>query len=104
MIGWQINKFLKFAVSTYENNSIFWIQEKNSLQTKLRVFQHSGKIYCVKVSIRRMEEFIKGIGIDIPWYITAFYLVYKLSGVIPTSEESLQKARKISKNARTRYV
>jgi len=55
----------------------------------------------------QLEEiawFIKGVGEDIPWHITAFYPAYKLLDVPPTPVESLRMARDIGMKAGLRYV
>jgi pyruvate formate lyase activating enzyme len=54
--------------------------------------------------LRGIAEFIKSIGEDIPWNVTAFYPAYKLLDVPPTPVESLRKAREIGKKAGLRYV
>lgn len=54
--------------------------------------------------LRGIAEFIKGIGVDIPWHVTAFYPAYKLLDIPPTPVESLRKAREIGKKAGLRYV
>jgi pyruvate formate lyase activating enzyme len=48
--------------------------------------------------------FIKGVGEDIPWHVTAFYPAFKLLDVPPTSAESLRMARDIGMKAGLRYV
>ncbi|WP_347275771.1 AmmeMemoRadiSam system radical SAM enzyme [Candidatus Kuenenia sp.] len=54
--------------------------------------------------LRGIAEFIKGVGIDIPWHVTAFYPAYKLLDVSLTRVESLRNAREIGKKAGLRYV
>lgn len=54
--------------------------------------------------LRAIAEFIKGIGEDIPWHITAFYPAYKLPDVPPTTIESLRRAREIGIKAGLKYV
>ena len=54
--------------------------------------------------LRGIAEFIKGIGEDIPWHVTAFYPAYKLLDVPPTPVEALRKAREIGKKAGLRYI
>ena len=51
-----------------------------------------------------IAEFVKGIGEDIPWHITAFYPAYKFLDVPPTPVKSLRKAREIGKKVGLRYV
>lgn len=57
-----------------------------------------------KKQLRAIAEFIKGIGEDIPWHITAFYPAYKLPDVPPTTIESLRRAREIGIKAGLKYV
>ncbi len=54
--------------------------------------------------LKKIAGFIKNVGEDIPWHITAFYPAYKLLGVPPTPVESLRKARNIGMKAGLRYV
>ena len=54
--------------------------------------------------LKEIAEFIKRVGDEIPWHITAFYPAYKLLDVPPTPVESLRKAREIGLNAGLRYV
>jgi pyruvate formate lyase activating enzyme len=54
--------------------------------------------------LREIAEFIKSVGEDIPWHITAFYPAFKLRDVPPTPIESLRKARKIGMDVGLRYV
>jgi len=44
------------------------------------------------------------VGEDMPWHITAFYPAFKLPDVMPTTVESLRKARDIGIKAGLRYV
>ena len=57
-----------------------------------------------EIQLKEIAEFIKGVGDEIPWHITAFYPAYKLLDVPPTPVESLRKAREIGLNAGLRYV
>lgn len=54
--------------------------------------------------LRGIAAFIKGVGVGIPWHVTAFYPAYKLLDVPLTPVESLRKAREIGKKAGLRYV
>ena len=54
--------------------------------------------------LQEIAGFISGVGVDIPWHITAFYPSFKLPDVSPTSVESLRKAREIGIKAGLRYV
>lgn len=57
-----------------------------------------------KHQIEEIAGFIKGVGEDIPWHISAFYPTYKLLDVPPTPVESLRMARDIGLKAGLRYV
>ena len=46
----------------------------------------------------------KGVGIDIPWHVSAFYPAYKMLEYPPTPAATLRKAREIGLNAGLRYV
>jgi pyruvate formate lyase activating enzyme len=54
--------------------------------------------------LKQIAEFIKGIGADIPWHVSAFYPVYKMLDYPPTPAATLRKAREIGLNAGLRYV
>jgi len=54
--------------------------------------------------LKGIAGFIKDIGEDIPWHVTAFYPAFKLLDVLPTPVEALRKAREIGKKAGLRYV
>jgi pyruvate formate lyase activating enzyme len=54
--------------------------------------------------LKEIAEFIKKVGDEIPWHITAFYPAYKLLDVPPTPVESLRKARDIGLSSGLRYV
>jgi len=54
--------------------------------------------------LKEIARFIKNVGEDIPWHITAFYPAYKLKHVPPTPVESLRKAREIGLETGLRYV
>lgn len=53
---------------------------------------------------RGIAEFIKGLGVEIPWHISQFYPTYKLSDLPLTPVSSLRKAREIGLNVGLRYV
>lgn len=55
-------------------------------------------------NLRRIAEFIKDIGEEIPWHVSRFYPAYKLENLPPTPIETLNKARKIGLDAGLRYV
>ena len=54
--------------------------------------------------LKEIAKFIKNVGEDIPWHITAFYPAFKLQDVPPTPVESLRKAREIGLETGLRYV
>lgn len=55
--------------------------------------------------IKAIAEFIaKQASIDVPWHISRFYPQYKMDGLSPTSQEVLEKAYDIGKEAGLRYV
>ncbi|MCP4256312.1 MAG: AmmeMemoRadiSam system radical SAM enzyme [Planctomycetes bacterium] len=54
--------------------------------------------------LEEIAGFIRSVGEDIPWHITAFYPAFKLPDVTPTTVESLRKARDIGIKAGLRYV
>lgn len=53
---------------------------------------------------RGIAEFIKGVGVDIPWHISQFYPTYKLTNLPLTPVSTLQKAREIGLEVGLRYV
>jgi pyruvate formate lyase activating enzyme len=54
--------------------------------------------------LRQIAEFIKGVGVDIPWHVTAFYPAFKMLDYPPTPAATLKKAREIGLKAGLRYV
>ncbi|MCF6148728.1 MAG: AmmeMemoRadiSam system radical SAM enzyme [Candidatus Kuenenia sp.] len=54
--------------------------------------------------LKEIAGFIKSVGEEIPWHVTAFYPAYKLPDISPTSVESLRNSREIGKKAGLRYV
>ena len=54
--------------------------------------------------LKEIAEFIKGVGVDIPWHVTAFYPAYKMLDYSPTPVATLRKAREIGLSAGLRYV
>ncbi len=54
--------------------------------------------------LKEIAGFIKSVGEDIPWHVTAFYPAYKLPNVSPTPVESLRMARDIGMKTGLRYV
>ena len=53
---------------------------------------------------REIAEFIKSVGVDIPWHISQFYPTYKLTTIPPTPVSTLRKAREIGLETGLRYV
>ena len=48
--------------------------------------------------------FVKGVGADVPWHVSAFYPAYQLLDVPPTPVATLRRARDIGLEAGLRYV
>ncbi|MEM3737709.1 MAG: AmmeMemoRadiSam system radical SAM enzyme [Candidatus Bathyarchaeia archaeon] len=55
-------------------------------------------------NFRGIAEFIKSVGVEIPWHITQFYPAYKLAYLHPTPIMVLREARRIGLEAGLRYV
>ncbi|MGB2841284.1 MAG: AmmeMemoRadiSam system radical SAM enzyme [Halobacteriota archaeon] len=53
---------------------------------------------------RGVAEFIKSVGVDVPWHISQFYPTYKLTHLPPTPVTTLRKAREIGLEVGLRYV
>jgi len=53
--------------------------------------------------LRQVARFIKSVGEEIPWHVTAFYPAYKMRKP-PTPPETLRKAREIGLKEGLRYV
>ncbi|MHC1600292.1 MAG: AmmeMemoRadiSam system radical SAM enzyme [Candidatus Methanospirareceae archaeon] len=53
---------------------------------------------------RWIAEFIKSVGVDVPWHISQFYPAYKLPDLPPTPVTTLRKAREIGLDVGLRYV
>ena len=54
--------------------------------------------------LKQVARFIKSMGEEIPWHVTAFYPTYKLTKKPPTPTETLRKARKIGLEEGLKYV
>jgi pyruvate formate lyase activating enzyme len=54
--------------------------------------------------LKQIAEFIKGVGVDIPWHVSAFYPAYKMLDYPPTPAATLRRAREIGLEAGLRYV
>lgn len=57
-----------------------------------------------EADFRGIAEFIKSVGVDIPWHITQFYPTYKLSHLPHTPITTLREAREIGLKVGLRYV
>jgi pyruvate formate lyase activating enzyme len=54
--------------------------------------------------LQKIAEFIKEVGEEIPWHVSAFYPTYKLLDYPRTPAKTLHTAREIGLNAGLRYV
>ena len=54
--------------------------------------------------LRRIAEFIAGVGTDIPWHVTQFYPAYRLLDRPRTPVATLRRAREIGYEAGLQYV
>jgi pyruvate formate lyase activating enzyme len=54
--------------------------------------------------LRQMALFLKDIGPEIPWHLSAFFPAYKMMDAAPTDRETLLRAWHIGKDAGLRYV
>lgn len=54
--------------------------------------------------LRQIAEFIRTVGAEIPWHVSAFYPTHKLLDAPRTSAETLRRARQIGLEAGLRYV
>ena len=54
--------------------------------------------------LEQIASFIKDLGTDIPWHITAFHPTYRLTDQAPTPVSALMQARDIGIRAGLRYV
>jgi len=54
--------------------------------------------------LRRIAEFICSVAPEIPWHISRFYPAYEMVNWSPTELETLQRARRIGRQAGLRYV
>ena len=54
--------------------------------------------------LEQIASFIKDLGTDIPWHITAFHPTYRLTNQAPTPVSALMQAREIGIRAGLRYV
>jgi pyruvate formate lyase activating enzyme len=54
--------------------------------------------------LRQIALFLKDVGPEIPWHVTAFLPAYKMLEVAPTEHKTLLRAWQIGKEAGLRYV
>ncbi len=54
--------------------------------------------------LRKIAEFIKSVGEDIPWHVSRFHPTYRVNDIRATSVEMLRKASEIGKEVGLRYV
>lgn len=54
--------------------------------------------------LRQIALFLRGVGPEIPWHLSAFFPAYKMLGVKPTDRETLLRAWAIGKDVGLRYV
>lgn len=54
--------------------------------------------------LNSIAEFIASVGIEIPWHISRFHPDYKYLDSVPTTVETLRKAKKIGEDAGLRYI
>ena len=54
--------------------------------------------------LQGLAEFLACVSTDLPWHITAFYPVYKMEDVPPTSAEALRKGIKIGHEAGLEHI
>lgn len=55
-------------------------------------------------NLMRIAEFIRSVGVEIPWHVSRFSPAYQLIDLPPTPIETLRKAREIGLEAGLRYV
>ena len=54
--------------------------------------------------LEAIANFVKDVGEEIPWHVSAFYPAYKMLDIPRTPVETIQKARKIGLKVGLRYV
>ncbi len=52
----------------------------------------------------QIASFLRGVGEEVPWHLSAFFPAYRMKDVIPTKRDSLMRAWRIGKEAGLRYV
>jgi pyruvate formate lyase activating enzyme len=54
--------------------------------------------------LRRIAEFILGLGPEVPWHISRFYPTFQMNDLPPTSAESIRQGREIGLETGLKYV
>ncbi|MFM1891608.1 MAG: hypothetical protein RLZ44_685 [Pseudomonadota bacterium] len=54
--------------------------------------------------LRQIAEFVRSVGVEVPWHVTAFYPAYEMRDHPPTEVATLRRAREIGLAAGLRYV
>ena len=54
--------------------------------------------------LREIARFVKSVGHEVPWHVTAFYPAYELTNRPPTPVATLHRAREIGMEEGVRYV
>jgi len=57
-----------------------------------------------EAELRRIADFIRSVGVDVPWHVSRFHPTYKLTDQPRTPLETLKRARQIGLDAGLRYV
>jgi len=57
-----------------------------------------------ETELKRIAEFIRSVGEDVPWHVSRFHPTYKLMDQPRTPVRTLQRARRIGMEAGLRYV
>ena len=55
-------------------------------------------------SLTEIAEFVKSVGVEVPWHVSRFHPAFQLIDVPPTSVETIHRAREIGLEAGLRYV
>ncbi|MFA6583072.1 MAG: AmmeMemoRadiSam system radical SAM enzyme [Elusimicrobiaceae bacterium] len=54
--------------------------------------------------LAQIAEFVAGVSADMPWHVTAFHPMFKMTGVPGTGAETLARAVRAGRNAGLKYV
>jgi pyruvate formate lyase activating enzyme len=57
-----------------------------------------------EIELKQIADFIRDLGVDVPWHVTRFHPTYKLMDQPRTPLETLKRAREIGLSAGLRYV